>query len=557
MNTPQLSKEELESQLAPFHHERLQLENEIRKLQLELKNNEHRALSKDLQHQHELSKGNLTELSLNLSRSIKEDFFRLINLAVWITTAIFATVGIVATFGGYLSLKDLIKNRIGEQLEKETQAVEKVLNAKFSVYENNVKESIQKIEKTRDQLVSTEFQTQQLIQNIQKSYQKIQQDMDAVLQEMNHSRSLIDSEMNAFKKEGGRFKQHLENYSNQVKRYTDKIELTTFKTKQTLNYLITAIVKPNPSLLQPWKALQNSHKNIILASNTYTESRILCALLAQLLKNHQKEIGFDSILPQYDYGTTPLQLLALTNGTLDIAPSYTWSGFEMTLGPSLYGITPKLQSLSTEQAIQELNLLCKKNNEGLCWLAPLGFQVNWELLMVREKAQLFGIQNISDLQKFKERFIFGGELEFFQRDAGYPTLLAPPPHGYGLLFSKVLTYPHEDIYQILDHEQVDIIDGFSSDVRLAELDSTGKSRYLRLVDDQKLLGKYEACFVAREAFLQKYPKVLPLLEKLRYKISETQIRLLIQKVEEYTWGELKLNPYQAAEKVADEFLKTF
>lgn len=556
MDTKSLTREQLESKIQDFRQERDRMELEISRLRVELKNNDHRSLVNELEQKYEISKGILTELSLSLSRGIKEDFFRLITLAVWVTTAIFATVGIVATFGGYVSLKDLLKSRISEQIEKESGDVEKLLKAKFDIYETNVQESIRKIENSREKLIATEISAQQAMQKMQQTQQTMEDKVVSLVGKVNHSHEVITQEMLDFKKEGGQFKRELQDYAEQVKRYTDKMKESTFRTNQAIDYLAGFVVDPNPSALQKWEELQQTQQVVYVGSNVFDESRLLCAILVKLLERHKEEIGLNAIIPQYDYGGPTLQLMGLMRGKIDVYPSYTWSGFEMCLGTSLQLIAPQLQNLTPEEAIHELNLLCQKEGKGLQWMVPLGFQNNWEMVMLRQKATALGIQKISDLHKYQGKLALGGEFEFFHR-AGYASLIAKTPYGYALEFSKIGTYLRENIYRELEFDDVDIVDGFTTDAQLKKLDKEGKPLFTRLEDDHKLLGKYFATFIVREKFLKQYPKAKLVLKSLENQITEEHIHEMLRKVEGFTQSPQKFTSIEAVEIVAEEFLKTF
>lgn len=132
-------------------------------------------------------------------------------------------------------------------------------------------------------------------------------------------------------------------------------------------------------------------------------------------------------------------------------------------------------------------------------------------------------------------FRAGFPSEFIERADGLPGLLDR--------YEMELSYEELEIglmYQALAKGDVDVISGFSTDGRI-------RAYNLRVLqDDLGYFPPYEAAAVLREEAMQAYPSLLPALNLLSNRITDSSMALLNYRVDE-----LK----EAPRKVAEDFLR--
>jgi len=127
--------------------------------------------------------------------------------------------------------------------------------------------------------------------------------------------------------------------------------------------------------------------DIIIGSKNFTESYTLAYLLELLIETEMK-IGVD-VKP--GFGGTKILFDALNEREVDIYPEYTGTGLLVILGEGKNGIL--YQKDSVYQYVKQRF----KDQYGLTWLKPFGFNNTFALMMRRKQAQKLGVKNISDL----------------------------------------------------------------------------------------------------------------------------------------------------------------
>lgn len=133
------------------------------------------------------------------------------------------------------------------------------------------------------------------------------------------------------------------------------------------------------------------------------------------------------------------------------------------------------------------------------------------------------------------KLLAGFAHEFIGRSDGYPGLVKT----YGLNVSTRLL-DQNLMYEAIYRNQVDIISGYSTDGRL-------KAYKLRvLVDDKNSFPPYYAAPVVRQATLQQYPQLGPVLELLAGRLTDSVMTDLNYRVDYL---------HQSPEGVATAFLK--
>jgi len=154
---------------------------------------------------------------------------------------------------------------------------------------------------------------------------------------------------------------------------------------------------------------------------------------------------------------------------------------------------------------------------NLEWLAPLGFNNTFAILVRGEQARRLQLKTISDAARYAPQLRAGFGQDFMSRQDGYPGFA----RTYGLKFAEP---PREmDLslsYQALANGQVDLIAGNSTD---GLIDKLG---LYQLEDDRHYFPPYEAAAVARRETLDRYPRLRDAINSLAGTITNDQMRKL-------------------------------
>ncbi|QNH60570.1 ABC transporter permease/substrate-binding protein [Hymenobacter sediminicola] len=133
-----------------------------------------------------------------------------------------------------------------------------------------------------------------------------------------------------------------------------------------------------------------------LGSKIFAEQYILTELYAALIR------GYTSldVSTKTGLGGTTICFEALRTGAIDMYPEYTGTGLLVLLQPP----PAVVDSLGgNADAVFRYVQLGFRRRYGLEWLAPLGFNNTYALLMRRQQAATLGIASISDLGAYLQR----------------------------------------------------------------------------------------------------------------------------------------------------------
>ncbi len=245
-----------------------------------------------------------------------------------------------------------------------------------------------------------------------------------------------------------------------------------------------------------------SSTRIVVGSKDFTEQIILGEVLAQALEarglavERQFELGGD------------LCHRALLAGTMDTYVEYTGTAFAAIL---------KHPPITDPRAVYEQTKREYAEQFDLEWLAPLGFENTFAILVRGDDARRFNLQTISDAARLTPRWQAGFGQDFMSRADGY----AGFARAYGLQFAGT---PREmDLslsYRALAAGQVDLIAGNSTD---GLIDKLG---LVQLQDDRHYFPPYEAAAVVRRETLARFPQVREAINALTGRITDADMRRL-------------------------------
>lgn len=159
------------------------------------------------------------------------------------------------------------------------------------------------------------------------------------------------------------------------------------------------------------------------------------------------------------------------------------------------------------------------------------------------------ISKISDIRRYNNNFKLGCEHDFFARPNGYSLLKNPQTSGYGISFKEVRLLQRTETYSALDDNELDIIDGFTTDPQIRD------KHYIRLKDDEHRFGIYYASLVARKNLLETCPTIGTTLNLLNDQISEEDMCQMIQEADSVDNVKERSAHLATIEKIANRFLE--
>ncbi|HMB92025.1 MAG TPA: glycine betaine ABC transporter substrate-binding protein [Rhodothermales bacterium] len=260
--------------------------------------------------------------------------------------------------------------------------------------------------------------------------------------------------------------------------------------------------------------LTRDRPHLIIGSKDFAANIVVARLLEQFIKESSLDVHVDARIPN---GGTVTNYASLINGWIDLFVGYTGTGC------LFLRIDPRGK---TQDAIHdELNNLSKARFQ-FEWLPPLGTRTNYCLVIRKEAAEKNGVEQISDLRARNGTLRFCGNYEFMNRYDGLLGLKAK----YQLRFARESVCSYDARYTLLDAEEADLTDGYTTDLEITELD------LIQLDDDKAFFPHYMETPIARSEALDTVEGLRETLEAFSELNWENEdIRYLIQ---EYRDGHL-------------------
>jgi osmoprotectant transport system permease protein len=242
---------------------------------------------------------------------------------------------------------------------------------------------------------------------------------------------------------------------------------------------------------------------VVIASKDFTEQVILSEIVAQILETRaglEVERKFEL--------AGDLAHRGMLAGEIDGYVEYTGTAFTAIL---------KHQPLTDPRAVYDQTRQEYAEQFQFEWLAPLGFQNTFAVLVRGVEARRLNLRSISEAARYAPQWRAGFGQDFMSREDGYPGFAKT----YGLKFSAP---PREmDLsltYRALAAGQVDLIAGNSTDGLIDKLD------LFQLADDRRYFPPYEAAAVFRQATLRRYPQIAEVMKALEGRLNDARMRRL-------------------------------
>ena len=232
-----------------------------------------------------------------------------------------------------------------------------------------------------------------------------------------------------------------------------------------------------------------------VGSKRFTESYILGEIVTQ----KARAAGEATVAYRQGLGNTAIVLNALTSGSIDVYPEYTGT------------IAKEILKLDAVPTLRELNV--RLAPMGLAAAVPLGFNNTYALALRADDARREGISRLSDLRAHPELRL-GLSQEFLGRADGWPGL----KRAYGLPFETPRGLDHGLAYEAIAQRQVDVIDVYSTDAKIAKYGLTV------LADDRRFFPPYAAVLLYRADLPDRFPKTWAALEQLEGTIDDASMR---------------------------------
>jgi len=238
-------------------------------------------------------------------------------------------------------------------------------------------------------------------------------------------------------------------------------------------------------------------EQIRIGSKRFTESYIL----GEILQQTARAAGEVSAVHERGLGNTGIVFGALASGSIDVYPDYVGT------------VAREILKLDSVPPIEQVN--AKLAPLGLSVGVPFGFNNTYALAMRRDAAERTGVRNLSDLAKHGDLRL-GLSQEFIGRIDGWSGV----KRAYELPFATPSGLDHGLAYEALAAGQVDVIDIYSTDAKIA--------RYglVVLADDRNFFPRYDAVLVYRSDVPQRLPRAWAAIKRLQGTLDETtMIRL--------------------------------
>jgi osmoprotectant transport system permease protein len=230
-----------------------------------------------------------------------------------------------------------------------------------------------------------------------------------------------------------------------------------------------------------------------IGSKRFTESYVLAEVVARELDRDGHSWAH---LP--GMGGTIILWQALLTGGIDIYPDYTG-----TISETILEHPGRLD-------LAEMRALLARHGIGVG--PELGFDNTYALAVRQDRAQELGLQTIADLQRHP-RLVVGLTHELLERQDGW----RPLTDRYGLRMERVFGLEHALAYMAITRGEIDVMDAYSTDAKLAEHD------LMVLEDNLHFFPAYRAVILYR---LEVEDRLLPALERLAGQLDEaTMIKL--------------------------------
>lgn len=247
----------------------------------------------------------------------------------------------------------------------------------------------------------------------------------------------------------------------------------------------------------------SSRPRVVVGSKNFTEQ----VLLGEIVAGHiERRLGID-VDRRLNLGGTLLAHEALKSGSIDLYPEYTGTA---------------LTAVLKQAVVKDPGAALERVREGyrqwrLEWLAPLGFNNSFAMVVLAGSARPQGLRTLSDAARRPGPWRLGAGYEFAQRPDGLNGLV----RTYGLrLKGEPVAMDLGLLYPALQARNIEMAAANATDGMLA------RPEFLVLEDDRRYFPPYQCAIVVRRDTLDRHPGLQAALEELSGRISDFEMRRL-------------------------------
>lgn len=275
----------------------------------------------------------------------------------------------------------------------------------------------------------------------------------------------------------------------------------------------------------PGLSSNSNDSTIAITGGITSEAQILASLVAGMIDHYTPEKT--TIIN--NLATTTINNQAMMNGDAEISAAR-YTGTDLTATLNMEPIKEPKKAFKVVQSEFEKRFQQK-------WFNSYGFANTYAFMVTQETAKKYNLKTISDLKKVGDQLTAGVDTSWIDRKGdGYKGFT----ETYGFDFKRVFPMQISLVYNAVAANKMDVVLGYSTDGRIGSYD------LVLLEDDLHFFPPYDACIIATEAILKKYPELNNVLTKLSGKISTETMQKLNYQAD---------NDLMEPETVAKEFLK--
>lgn len=274
--------------------------------------------------------------------------------------------------------------------------------------------------------------------------------------------------------------------------------------------------------IKQYEVIKQKENTIIIGHKNYTEQRVLGEMYSILIEEHT-----NYKTKVLEFGSTQIVFQALNSHEIDMYPEYTGSAYSAILNK-----TEVFDSKTTYDIVAK----DLKKLYDVEMLTPLKFNNTYVLLARPEFAKRYGIENISDLKKYKDTFSLAAPYEFLDREDGLPGIEIK----YDVSFKDPKGMDVGLVLKALSSDKTDIGIGYGTDGRIK------KEGFIIIEDDKNFFPPYNVAPIIDNKFKERFPEAVDAIKLFAGKISNEKMQELNLKAAEYD-GDLR--------KIVKEFLK--
>ncbi|SDJ70093.1 ABC transporter permease/substrate-binding protein [Sediminibacillus albus] len=279
--------------------------------------------------------------------------------------------------------------------------------------------------------------------------------------------------------------------------------------KSGFRSLIVMLIVAALVIVSPFLINTEERTDLVIGGKLNAEPTILINMYKLLI---EEETNLHVELEE-GLGKTTFVFSALKEGSIDIYPEFTGTAIVTHMEEQASSNDPRKVYEQAKQGMKE--------KFNMAMLEPMKYNNTYALATTKQFAADHNLETISDLNAIEDEVTAGFTLEFNDREDGYKGI----QELYGIEFGEVRTMEPGIRQEAIDSGQVDIIDAYSTDSYMVELNLT------TLADDQNLFPPYQGAPLMRQETLDKYPELEGILNQLAGKITDEQMREMNYRVD--------------------------